>query len=104
MDSEAYGGGSVSTDCVDCSKPVSRRFYLEMAEYVDDCEFAPEDGESGYSSSSRGPGKGNAGMFTRPSTRKQPKPPLLLSLKKSRSSSSKGDREGSVGALVSTQP
>ena len=25
---------------VDCSKPVSYRFYLGMAEYVDDCEFA----------------------------------------------------------------
>ena len=37
---------------VDCSKPISRRYYLGMAEYVDNCEFAPEDGESGYNSSS----------------------------------------------------
>ena len=82
---------------VDCSKPVSCWFYLGMAEYVDDCEFAPEDSESGYSSSSRGPGKENAGTFTRPRTRKQPKPPSLLLLKKSCSSLFKGDREGSVG-------
>ena len=51
---------------VDCSKPVSRRFFLGMAEYSDYCEFSPEDGESGYSSSSLGLGKENAGTFTRP--------------------------------------